>query len=87
VGSVRYRVRCDADWGGNKTDLASLVTATFDDCIRLCNSMNYFQKRTDVGCTWNVAGTGQQTPGTCWCLGGEDKIVVSNPGNVVGMPD
>jgi hypothetical protein len=80
-------VRCDSDWGGAKSDLASSVTDTFADCIQLCNSINYFQKRTDVGCVWNVAGTGQQTPGTCWCLGGEGKTVVENVGNVAGVPE
>jgi hypothetical protein len=80
-------VACDSDFSGSgKQTLASFVTATWDECLELCNTMNYFQDRADIGCTWNVAGTGQQTPGTCWCLGGADKTVVSNEGNVVAIP-
>ncbi|KAK3940941.1 hypothetical protein QBC46DRAFT_432964 [Diplogelasinospora grovesii] len=86
LGSVNYRILCDRDFDGAKEDLASVVMPSFDDCMNLCNSMNYFQKRTDVGCTYNVAGTGTQTPGTCWCLGGETKIVVTNVGNQIAVP-
>ena len=78
---------CDSDFSGDgKQTLASFFAATWDDCLALCNTMNYFQGRADVGCTWNVAGTGGQTPGTCWCLGGADKTVVVNKGNVVAVP-
>lgn len=84
---MRYRVACDSDFSGSgKQTLGSFVAATWDDCLALCNNMNYFQGRADIGCTWNVAGTGQQTPGTCWCLGGADKTVVSNKGNVAAVP-
>ncbi|KAL2127830.1 hypothetical protein VTI74DRAFT_10110 [Chaetomium olivicolor] len=87
LGNVRYRVACDSDFSGSgKQTLASLVVATWDDCLALCNTMNYFQNRADVGCTWNVQGTGTQTPGTCWCLGGADKTVVANRGNVAAVP-
>ncbi|KAK4096381.1 hypothetical protein N658DRAFT_501645 [Parathielavia hyrcaniae] len=76
VGSVRYRVACDSDFGGSgKQDLASYVTATFGECVDLCNSLNYFQDRADVGCTWNVAGTGTQTPGTCWCSAAPSRLL------------
>jgi len=87
LGKVRYRIACDSDYGdtSGKQTLSSTVAATWDECLGLCNTMNYFQSRADVGCTWNVAGTGTQTPGTCWCLGGT-KVVVSNPGNVVAVP-
>ncbi|KAB5522885.1 hypothetical protein GE09DRAFT_494729 [Coniochaeta sp. 2T2.1] len=86
LGTVKYRILCDRDFDGAKEDLASVVMSSFDACMNLCNSMNYFQKRTDVGCTYNVAGTGTQTPGTCWCLGGDTKIVVTNVGNQIAVP-
>ncbi|KAL4967239.1 uncharacterized protein BDV14DRAFT_170258 [Aspergillus stella-maris] len=87
TGSIRYRIHCDADFGGDgKLTLASTVLTSFDDCLALCNTMNWFQDRSDVGCTFNVAGTGQQTPGTCWCLGGTDVEVTSNVGNDMAIP-
>ncbi|KAL4790976.1 hypothetical protein BDV19DRAFT_393588 [Aspergillus venezuelensis] len=87
TGSIRYRIHCDADFGGDgKLTLSSTVLTSFDDCLSLCNTMNWFQDRTDVGCTFNVAGTGQQTPGTCWCLGGTDVEVTSNVGNDMAIP-
>lgn len=61
------------------------MLGSFDECLGLCNTMNYFQEREDVGCTYNVDGTGDQTPGTCWCLGGS-LDVVTNVGNEVAMP-
>ncbi|KAL2821403.1 hypothetical protein BDW59DRAFT_164138 [Aspergillus cavernicola] len=86
LGAARYRIHCDSDIGGqNKETLASIVLPSFDACLALCNTMNYFQDRTDVGCTYNVAGTGSQTPGTCWCLGGEGTSVVENVGNDVAV--
>ncbi|OIW34289.1 hypothetical protein CONLIGDRAFT_650844 [Coniochaeta ligniaria NRRL 30616] len=86
LGTVNYRILCDRDFDGAKEDLASVVMPSLDACMNLCNTMNYFQKRTDVGCTYNVAGTGTQTPGTCWCLGGETKIIVTNVGNQIAVP-
>ncbi|KAL2869785.1 uncharacterized protein BJX67DRAFT_378838 [Aspergillus lucknowensis] len=87
LGAIRYRVHCDSDLSGSgKETLASIVLGSFDECLALCNTMNYFQDRTDVGCTYNVAGTGTQTPGTCWCLGGEGVSVVENVGNDVAVP-
>ena len=77
---------CDSDFN-NKDTLSSFVAATWNECLTLCNTMNYFQSRTDVAVTWNVAGTGQQTPGTCWCLGGKEKTVVKNVGNIVAVPE
>lgn len=62
-----------------------MVLGSFDACLGLCNAMNYFQEREDVGCTYNVEGTGEQTPGTCWCLGGSLKVV-TNVGNEVAIP-
>ncbi|KAL4867888.1 hypothetical protein BDV12DRAFT_170491 [Aspergillus spectabilis] len=86
-GSIRYRIYCDSDFDDSgKETLASIVLGSFDECLALCNTMNYFQDRTDVGCTYNVAGTGTQTPGTCWCLGGEGLTVVENVGNDAAMP-
>ncbi|KAL3444670.1 hypothetical protein BJX65DRAFT_310669 [Aspergillus insuetus] len=87
LGSIRYRIHCDSDIGGsNKITLSSIVVDSFDECLALCNTMNYFQDRTDVGATYNVAGTGTQTPGTCWCLGGEGLEVTENVGNDVAFP-
>ncbi|RAO70390.1 uncharacterized protein BHQ10_006402 [Talaromyces amestolkiae] len=87
LGSLKYRIICDSDFSGSgKITLSSIVLATFDQCLSFCNTMNYFQSRTDVGCTYNVQGTGSQTPGTCWCLGGENKTIVSDVGNVIAVP-
>jgi hypothetical protein len=60
-----------------------MVVPLLGDCMNLCNSMNYFQKRTDVGYTYKVAGAGTQTPRTSWCLGGESNTVVTNAGNEI----
>jgi hypothetical protein len=87
LGTIRYQIHCDSDIGGSgKITLSSIVVDTFDECLALCNTMNYFQDRTDVGATYNVAGTGTQTPGTCWCLGGEGLEVTENVGNDVAFP-
>ncbi|KAK2756956.1 hypothetical protein FQN54_004924 [Arachnomyces sp. PD_36] len=87
LGSTTYRILCDSDFTGpDKQTLASTVLPTFNDCLDLCSTMNYFQERGDVGCTYNVAGTGDQTPGTCWCLGGEGKRIFENVGNEVAVP-
>lgn len=59
---------------------------TLDQCLSICNTMNYFQSRSDVGCTYNFQGTGSQAPGTCWCLGGKNKTIVSDVGNVIAVP-
>ncbi|KAE8422773.1 hypothetical protein BDV36DRAFT_309790 [Aspergillus pseudocaelatus] len=68
-GSSSYYIFCDADISSNsKKDLSSSVQSSFADCLALCNSMNNFQDRTDVGCTYNFEGTGSQDKGTCWCL-------------------
>lgn len=86
-GSMQYRVLCDSDFDGSgKETLSSVVLSSFVDCVAVCNTMNYFQDRTDIGATFNVAGTGTQTPGTCWCLGGADKVVVKNVGNDAAVP-
>ncbi|GAB1319812.1 hypothetical protein MFIFM68171_10022 [Madurella fahalii] len=71
--------------GANNT-IVTRPLATWDDCLNLCNTMNYVQDRRDVGCTWNVLGTGSQTSGTCWCLGGVAKKLVTNIGNVAAVP-
>ncbi|KAJ5689669.1 hypothetical protein N7462_004061 [Penicillium macrosclerotiorum] len=85
-GTRKFRILCDSDFGGSgKKDLASTVMSTFYDCLGLCNSMNTFQDRSDVGCTYNREGTGGQTAGTCWCLGG-NKTVISNEGNDIAVP-
>jgi hypothetical protein len=86
---MKYLILCDMDFGSGKTDLSELVMETWDECLTLCNTMNYRQVRTDVGPSWNFGGSGQggpQTPGTCWCLGGANKKVVPNKGSVVGVP-
>ncbi|KAL4808180.1 hypothetical protein BDV18DRAFT_158291 [Aspergillus unguis] len=87
VGTIKYRINCDSDFSGNaKKTLGSVVLGSFDECVSLCNSMNWFQDREDVGATFNVAGTGGQSKGTCWCLGGEGKIVSENVGNDAAVP-
>ena len=85
-GTRKFRILCDFDFTGiGKENLASTVVSSFYDCLGLCNSMNTFQNRSDVGCTYNREGTGGQSPGTCWCLGGE-KTTTSNEGNDVAVP-
>ncbi|KAI9038887.1 uncharacterized protein KD926_010220 [Aspergillus affinis] len=85
-GSDSYHVFCDADiHATNKKDLSSTVQKTFAECLGLCDSMNNYQKRADVALTWNFEGTGQQHPGTCWCVTGSNKKVISNPGNIVAV--
>ncbi|EEP75382.1 predicted protein [Uncinocarpus reesii 1704] len=86
LGEKSYRILCDSDFGGGKQTLASAYMPTFEDCLDLCNTMNYFQNRADIGCTYNVVGSGQQRPGTCWCLGGRDKRVERNVGNEIAAP-
>jgi hypothetical protein len=87
VGGVQYRVLCDSDFGpgGGKETLGSFDSTTWESCVALRNTMNYFQDRSDVGCTWNAAGTGGQTPGKCWCFGGPNKVAVENKGSVVAV--
>ncbi|KAE8381585.1 hypothetical protein BDV26DRAFT_255132 [Aspergillus bertholletiae] len=81
-----YYIFCDADISSSsKKDLASSVQSSFADCLALCSSMNYFQGRTDVGCTYNFEGTGTQDKGTCWCLGGADKSFITNEGNMAAV--
>ncbi|KAL4733208.1 hypothetical protein BDV11DRAFT_214116 [Aspergillus similis] len=86
LGSKKYRIYCDSDFdGAGKKTLASVVLSSFEDCLALCNTMNYFQERSDVGATFNAAGTGGQTPGTCWCLGGTSART-ENVGNDAAFP-
>lgn len=81
-----YYIFCGADiHATNKKDLSSTVQSSFADCLGLCNSMNEYQDRADVALTWNFEGTGQQDPGTCWCVTGSSKRVISNPGNMVAV--
>jgi hypothetical protein len=54
LGVVRYRILSDRDFDGAKEDPASFVMSLFDDCMTLCNLLNYFQARTSVGCTYDV---------------------------------
>lgn len=85
-GTRKFRVLCDSDFTGTgKETLASTIMSSFYDCLGLCNSMNTFQDRSDVGCTYNREGTGGQSPGTCWCLGGK-KTTTSNDGNDATVP-
>lgn len=66
-----FIIYCDHNVAsGHKVDLSSGYQPTFDDCINLCAGEDYFQNRADVSAVYNFAGTGQQTPGTCWCEGG-----------------
>ncbi|KAL7622409.1 hypothetical protein AAE478_007914 [Parahypoxylon ruwenzoriense] len=82
---LSYKVYCDSDLTGN--NLASLVTRSLEECLSMCDSINFFQNRSDVGSVYNEAGTGTQTPGTCWCKGGDGIQVTSNLGNVVASPE
>lgn len=54
-----------------------------------CASMNYLQSRSEISAVYNVAGTGLQTRGTCWCpgeTGAESGTTIgSDPGNDVGL--
>ncbi|KAB8200193.1 hypothetical protein BDV34DRAFT_205341 [Aspergillus parasiticus] len=84
--SSSYYIFCDADISSSsKKDLSSSVQSSFADCLALCNSMNNFQDRTDVGCTYNFEGTGSQDKGTCWCLSGGNKSIITNVGNMAAV--
>ncbi|PIG79024.1 hypothetical protein AARAC_003588 [Aspergillus arachidicola] len=85
-GKSSYYIFCDADISSSsKKDLSSSVQSSFADCLALCNSMNNFQDRTDVGCTYNFEGTGSQDKGTCWCLSGGNKSIITNVGNMAAV--
>ncbi|KAB8277171.1 hypothetical protein BDV30DRAFT_205276 [Aspergillus minisclerotigenes] len=85
-GNSSYYIFCDADISSSsKKDLSSSVQSSFADCLALCNSMNNFQDRTDVGCTYNFEGTGSQDKGTCWCLSGGNKSIITNVGNMAAV--
>ncbi|KAI1104688.1 hypothetical protein F4804DRAFT_306513 [Jackrogersella minutella] len=76
-----YIFYCSSDLTGN--DQASLVTSSLDECLTLCDSMNWTQDRKDVGSVWNEEGVIGQTAGTCWCKGGSNIQVTSKAGIVV----
>ncbi|OGM42764.1 hypothetical protein ABOM_008155 [Aspergillus bombycis] len=85
-GSSSYYIFCDADISSSsKKDLSSSVQSSFAACLALCNSMNNFQDRADVGCTYNFEGTGSQDKGTCWCLSGGNKSIITNVGNMAAV--
>ncbi|KAI1464701.1 uncharacterized protein F4812DRAFT_151215 [Daldinia caldariorum] len=79
-----YDVYCDSDLTG--TDQASLVVNSLEECLALCDSLNWTQKRGDVGCVWNEKGVVGQKKGTCWCKGGDSIKVTSLAGIVVASP-
>ncbi|KAI1808451.1 hypothetical protein F4811DRAFT_239820 [Daldinia bambusicola] len=79
-----YDVYCDSDLTG--TDQASLVVNSLEECLALCDSLNWTQKRGDVGCVWNEKGVVGQEKGTCWCKGGDGIKVTSLAGIVVASP-
>ncbi|KAI1451106.1 hypothetical protein F5Y02DRAFT_16051 [Annulohypoxylon stygium] len=79
--NMTYRFYCDSDLTG--TDQASLVTNSLDECVRLCDSLNWTENRRDVGAVWNEKGVVGQKAGTCWCKGGKGIQVISHTGIVV----
>ncbi|KAI1212346.1 beta-lactamase-like protein [Annulohypoxylon truncatum] len=48
---MTYRFYCNSDLTG--TDQASLVTNSLDECVTLCDSLNWTENRRDVGSVWN----------------------------------
>ncbi|KAI1451878.1 hypothetical protein F4805DRAFT_449733 [Annulohypoxylon moriforme] len=79
--NMTYRFYCDSDLTG--TDQASLVTNSLDECVTLCDSLNWTEQRRDVGSVWNEKGVVGQKAGTCWCKGGNGIQVISHSGIVV----
>ncbi|KAI0380978.1 hypothetical protein F5Y04DRAFT_256431 [Hypomontagnella monticulosa] len=82
--TLTYKISCNSDLTGS--DLASLVVNSLEECISMCDSLNWTQKRKDVGSVWNEEGVIGQTAGTCWCKGGDKIQVTSKPGIVVASP-
>ncbi|KAI1393622.1 uncharacterized protein F4822DRAFT_385266 [Hypoxylon trugodes] len=82
--SITYNVYCNSDLTGS--DLASLVVNSLEECLTVCDSLNWTQKRKDVGSVWNEQGVVGQTAGTCWCKGGNSIKVTAKPGIVVASP-
>ncbi|KAI2785242.1 hypothetical protein F4815DRAFT_451952 [Daldinia loculata] len=80
----QYKIACDSDLTG--TGLASLVVNSLEECLALCDSLNWVQKRSDVGCVWNEKGVVGQVAGTCWCKGGDNIKATSLAGIVVASP-
>ncbi|KAI8966813.1 hypothetical protein F5Y11DRAFT_343183 [Daldinia sp. FL1419] len=80
----KYNVYCNSDLTG--TDQASLVVNSLEECLTLCDSLNWTQKRQDIGCVWNEKGVVGQKVGTCWCKGGSNIKVTSLSGIVVASP-
>ncbi|KAI0850935.1 hypothetical protein F5Y00DRAFT_268014 [Daldinia vernicosa] len=80
----QYKISCDSDLTG--TTLASLVVNSLEECLALCDSLNWVQKRSDVGCVWNEKGVVGQVAGTCWCKGGDNIKATSLSGIVVASP-
>lgn len=82
--TLTYKISCNSDLTGS--DLASLVVNSLEECLSMCDSLNWTQKRKDVGSVWNEKGVIGQTAGTCWCKGGDKIQVTSKPGIVVASP-
>ncbi|KAI2601891.1 hypothetical protein GGR54DRAFT_578871 [Hypoxylon sp. NC1633] len=83
-GDITYRIYCDSDLTGS--DLASLVTTSLEQCLSMCDSMNWTQDRRDVGSVYNANGVVEQAPGTCWCKGGDKIKVTAKAGIAVASP-
>ncbi|OTB07962.1 hypothetical protein M426DRAFT_317463 [Hypoxylon sp. CI-4A] len=81
AGTHSYRVYCESDLTGS--DQASLVVNSLGECITLCDSLNWTQKRGDIGAVWNEKGVVEQTAGTCWCKGGNNVQATAKAGVVV----
>ncbi|KAI2471502.1 hypothetical protein F4781DRAFT_420677 [Annulohypoxylon bovei var. microspora] len=81
ISTMSYRLYCNSDLTG--TNQASLVTNSLNECVTLCDSLNWTQNRRDVGSVWNEKGVIGQTAGTCWCKGGNSIQVISHTGIVV----
>ncbi|KAI0887122.1 uncharacterized protein GGS22DRAFT_104755 [Annulohypoxylon maeteangense] len=79
--NIIYRFYCNSDLTG--TDQAALVTNSLDECVRLCDSLNWMEKRRDVGSVWNEKGVVGQKAGSCWCKGGSNIQVTAKSGIVV----
>ncbi|KAI0115038.1 hypothetical protein F4814DRAFT_418019 [Daldinia grandis] len=80
----QYKISCNSDLTG--TNLASLVVNSLEECLALCDSLNWVQRRSDVGCVWNEKGVVGQVAGTCWCKGGDNIKATSLAGIVVASP-
>ncbi len=69
--SISYIKYCGANFASQayKQALVGANLPSFDLCISMCDSINYFQNtKNATGAVFNLGGPGSQALGTCWCV-------------------